>query len=59
MHKRSNWNRYLMAGLMGLCMVLLPACQQETKQEPIEITLMHGFGGTLESYKKMQERSVA
>lgn len=30
-------------------------CRQETEEVPVEITLMHGYGGTLESYEIMQE----
>lgn len=36
-------------------LLLLSGCQKEETQEPIEITLMHGWGGTLKTAKVMQE----
>lgn len=48
--------RGALAGGLGIWICLNAAgCRQEEAVQPVEITLMHGYGGTLDSYKKMQE----
>lgn len=41
--------------LLAICLIFGAGCGSEDKVEPVEITLMHGYGGTLESYEMMQE----
>lgn len=36
-------------------MIIIGGCSKKEEQECVEITLVHGYGGTLESYKMMQE----
>lgn len=43
------------AGTAVLCITVGTGCREKTEEQPVEITLMHGFGGTLESYEMMQE----
>lgn len=38
-----------------VCVMILSGCKAEEKQEPIEITLMHGWGGTLKTHNTMQQ----
>lgn len=54
--RRRNTCKHCFTVVMTGCMLLLTAgCRQEQKPEQIEITIMHGHGGTLESYAVMQE----
>ena len=55
MRKRVVFRRLTAAGIAGICIFAGAGCRQETEEAPIEITLMHGYGGTLESYQIMQE----
>lgn len=42
------------AVLLGAVIALLSGCASEEKEEPVEITLMHGWGGTLSTHAVMQ-----
>lgn len=55
MQKRVIFRRLTAACIAGICIVTGTGCRQEKEKAPIEITLMHGYGGTLESYEIMQE----
>ena len=50
-----NWKRYFEAVIIIVCMIIIGGCSKKEEQECVEITLVHGYGGTLESYKMMQE----
>ena len=55
MQKRVIFRRLTVAGIAAICIFTGAGCRQETEEAPVEITLMHGYGGTLESYEMMQE----
>lgn len=58
MGKRNGYgrNRRLLTAAASVCCILFMAgCGRQTGPEQTEITLVHGFGGTLESYEMMQE----
>ena len=55
MQKRVIFRRLTVAGIAAICIFTGAGCRQETAEAPLEITLMHGYGGTLESYEMMQE----
>lgn len=55
MGKRTGYGRRLAAAPLILCILLLGGCGRKEEPEQTEITLVHGFGGTLESYEMMQE----
>lgn len=43
--------------ILILCMLLVlgvSACQREVEEEPLKITFMHGWGGSLKTHKTMQ-----
>lgn len=55
MSRGSKGKRYFTAAIAGCLLLSAAGCHQEQKPEQIEITLMHGHGGTLASYAVMQE----
>lgn len=55
-NRKRNILKYCFTAVLTGCILCLTAgCRQEQKPEQIKITLMHGYGGTLESYAVMQE----
>lgn len=53
--KRRSRRWFLSAALSAAIILAFTACGQEEKAESVEITFMHGWGGTLRTHETMQE----
>lgn len=55
MRKKSAYIKVLPIVLFMAAAVFFSGCEKSSKDAPVEITLMHGWGGTLQTCKTMEE----